>query len=158
MKRPEMLIVSETGSEPVSVSEAKAYALIDTTADDTEIGYLITSARRMIESFLNKDILAKNRKLYIPFVTDGIMQLYYAPVDTINSVTVGTTAYTSDQYDVYGVLNGTNMVNQLMSANRTCKIPDIPMVVAKWEKRGRHIESDAQGVRRRGGTFEACHP
>lgn len=100
-----MLIVSETGSEPVSVAEAKAWALIDTSADDAEIGYLITTARRMVESYVNKDILPKQRKLYMPYITDGIMMLSYAPVDTIDSVVVGTTTYTSDQYDVYGVYN-----------------------------------------------------
>ena len=97
-----MLILSETGTEPVSVSEAKAWALIDTSSDDTEIDYLITTARRMVESYINKDILPKQRKYYSPYVTDGILALPYAPVDTIDTVLVGTTTYTSDQYDVYG--------------------------------------------------------
>ena len=102
MKRSEMLILSETGTEPVSVSEAKAWALIDTSSDDTEIDYLITTARRMVESYINKDILPKQRKYYSPYVTDGVLALPYAPVDTIDSVLVGTTTYTSNQYDVYG--------------------------------------------------------
>lgn len=103
MKKTEMLIVSESGTEPVSVAEAKSWALIDTDADDTEIGYLITSARGMVEAYINKDILPKQRKYYQPYVTDGILMLPYSPVATIDSIVVGTITYTSDQYDVYGV-------------------------------------------------------
>ena len=105
MKKPEMTIVTETGSEPVSVAEAKAVALIDTDADDTELGYLITTARRMVEYYINSDILPKQRKYYMPYVTDGVLLLPFAPVDTLDSVVVGSITYASDQYDVFGTTN-----------------------------------------------------
>lgn len=102
---PTMTINSETGSEPITTAEAKAWALIDTDADDDEIGTLITTARRMVESYINKDILAKERTYFLPIVYDNIVSLPYRPVASIDEVIVGTTTYTSSQYTVTGISN-----------------------------------------------------
>lgn len=102
----EMKIISESGSEPITVTEAKSWALIDTDADDAEIGTLITTARKMVEAYINKDILAKQRQYYSPIVLNNIMSLPYRPVATIDEVIVGTTTYASTQYNVYGLDNG----------------------------------------------------
>jgi len=106
MFTPEMKVVSVSGTEPISVTEAKAWALIDTDADDTELGTLITAARGMVESYINKDILPKQRQYFSPTLIDGVMALPYRPVDTIDEVIVGTVTYTSSQYSVFGLDNG----------------------------------------------------
>jgi hypothetical protein len=83
---------STTGSEIVSTAEAKTFIRVDTTADDALIGEMITTARMVCENILGKDIVAKNRTLYTPFLNDRI-NLPFAPVASISSVTVdGDTA------------------------------------------------------------------
>jgi len=94
---------SVTGSEIVTTAEVKLYARIDTDADDTLIGNMITQARIWCENFISRDIVAKNRTYYIP-VTNGVFDLPFAPVASISSVTVnGETA----SYEVLGLDNET---------------------------------------------------
>jgi hypothetical protein len=100
-------IVSVTGSEVVTVSEAKAWALIDTSADDTIIGYMITSVRQSLENYISRDIVAKSRKYYIEQAIQPIA-LPFAPIDAISAVThtQDNTALTiTDDYYVRGLQN-----------------------------------------------------
>jgi len=83
----QLKVNSTTGSEIVSTAEAKTFIRVDTSADDTIIGEMITTARIVCENFLGKDIVAKNRTLYIPFINDRI-NLPFAPVASISSITV----------------------------------------------------------------------
>lgn len=94
---------SVTGSEIVTTAEVKLYARIDTDADDTLIGNMITQARIWCENFISRDIVAKNRTYYLP-VTNGVFDLPFSPVASISSVTVnGETA----TYEVLGLDNET---------------------------------------------------
>lgn len=94
---------SVTGSEIVTVSDVKDYARIDTTADDTLIGNMITQARIWCENYISRDIVAKNRTYYLDS-TQGIFDLPFAPVASISSVTVKGEAET---YEVLGLDNET---------------------------------------------------
>ena len=88
----QLKINSTVGSEIVPTSEAKEFIRVDSSDDDTIIAQMITSARISIENFLNKDIVSKNRTLYIPFLNDRV-NLPFAPVSSISSITVdGSTA------------------------------------------------------------------
>lgn len=94
---------SVTGSEIVTTAEVKLYARIDTDADDTLIGNMITQARIWCENFISRDIVAKNRTYYLP-ATNGVFDLPFAPVASISTVTVnGETA----TYEVLGLDNET---------------------------------------------------
>ena len=42
-------LATDAASEPVTVADAKAYARVDDSADDTLIGTLITAARKRVE-------------------------------------------------------------------------------------------------------------
>ena len=85
-------INSTTGSEIVSTAEAKEFIRVDTTADDNIIGEMITTARIVCENYIGKDIVAKNRTVYVSYL-DQKIELPYAPVASISSVTVdGSTA------------------------------------------------------------------
>jgi len=55
-------ITTDLASEPVSVSEAKAYMRVTDSDDDTLIGELITSARQRLERFTGLSFGAKTLK------------------------------------------------------------------------------------------------
>lgn len=83
-------INSTTGSEIISTADVKSYARIDTTADDTLIGQMITQARIVLENYISRDIVAKNRTYYRSFIDDRF-EVPFAPVATITSITVEDT-------------------------------------------------------------------
>lgn len=106
-------IISESSTEIISVADAKNYIRIDTTADDTLLGLMIVSARKQAESYISRDIIAKNRTYYVP-KTDGEIDLLFGPIDEVNTVTVkGATAeYTTlGLDDLTVVLNAGPAVN-----------------------------------------------
>jgi len=110
-------INSTTGSELVSTSELKDYARIETSADDTLIGILITSARTACEDYMNRDIVAKTRSYFrsnIPESSGDYFGLYkdrykivipYAPIDTITSVQKQNSdgTFSNVNYESYGL-------------------------------------------------------
>lgn len=73
-----------TGSEPITLDEAKAWMRISTDADDTLITALITQARELIENYLNRSIVPTT--LVVDATPRYELQLPYGPVDTITSV------------------------------------------------------------------------
>tara|TARA_R110002012_G_scaffold89744_1_gene219941 strand:+ start:4313 stop:4822 length:510 start_codon:yes stop_codon:yes gene_type:complete len=92
-------INSTTGSEIISTADVKSYARIDTTADDTLIGQMITQARIVLENYISRDIVAKNRTFYRSHV-DQRFEVPFAPVTTISSITVEST---TAAHTVYGL-------------------------------------------------------
>tara|TARA_R100001443_G_scaffold24077_1_gene36207 strand:- start:1721 stop:2230 length:510 start_codon:yes stop_codon:yes gene_type:complete len=92
-------INSTTGSEIISTADVKSYARIDTTADDTLIGQMITQARIVLENYISRDIVAKNRTFYRSYVDDRF-EVPFAPVTTISSITVEST---TAAHTVYGL-------------------------------------------------------
>ena len=54
-------INSTTGSELLTTQNVKDYVRIDTTADDTLIGEMISQSRIWCENYISRDIVAKNR-------------------------------------------------------------------------------------------------
>ncbi len=92
-------INSTTGSEIISTADVKSYARIDTTADDTLISQMITQARIVLENYISRDIVAKNRTFYRSYVDDRF-EVPFAPVTTITSITVEDT---TAAHTVYGL-------------------------------------------------------
>jgi|TARA_B100001059_G_scaffold160377_2_gene159920 hypothetical protein len=107
--QPQMKINSTTGSEIITAANVKDFARIDTTADDTIIGQMITQARIVAENYISKDIVAKNRTYYLPFANTRIA-LPFAPVASISSATVDGTAAT---YSAKGLDNEIIELNEL---------------------------------------------
>jgi len=87
-------IVNTVGDELVTLEEAKNYCRIDTSADDTLIELLIASARQQIESYLSRDIVAKDRSLFLDY-TDGNIYLPWGPIDIVTAVYIDS-AMTTD--------------------------------------------------------------
>lgn len=94
-------IVSTIGSEIISVSDCKNYIRIDTSEDDTLLGFMITSARLQAESYLSRDIVSKQRKYFLDNSYDGKIDVPYGPISSIDSVTIGGVAETG--YTTYGL-------------------------------------------------------
>jgi len=112
-------IVSTTGSELITTSDVKDYVRIDTTADDTLIDRMIIQARIWCENYISRDIVAKARKYYLD-KAEGFIQIPFAPVATITSVTVqGSSA----EYQEKGLNKEqiilTSGVNQVLSGSNT---------------------------------------
>ena len=108
----QMKINSTTGSEILTTSEAKDFIRVDTSADDTIIGQMITQARIWCENFISRDIVAKNRTLYLASVNERFV-LPFSPVASISSVTVEETATTD--YETYGLDDTIIALNMLPS-------------------------------------------
>ena len=89
---------SETGSEIVSLTELKAFARIETSADDSIISNIIKAARLKCEAIINRDIVAKTRTYFRSHISEkggnynGLyadrykIVLPYAPINAITSV------------------------------------------------------------------------
>jgi len=84
--KEEIKINSTTGTEVVTVTNFKDYARIDTSADDTLIENIIIQARIWCENYISKDIVAKNRTYYLPWISSRF-GLPFAPIASITTIT-----------------------------------------------------------------------
>lgn len=95
-----------TGSEPVSLSEAKAQLRVDTTADDTLITALISSARHQIEQFTCVSLVARSVDLVAKLDGSFLFELPYGPITNTPTVTelamYGGTNEPITTFDSYG--------------------------------------------------------
>ena len=100
--------LADGATEVVTVEEAKAWGVIETSLDDAVITSIIISAREMVESFISKDIVSKNRVVFVdyPQLDDDVYVIelgYPAKSDTV-TVTSGTTTLTEGtHYDLVGI-------------------------------------------------------
>ena len=114
-----MIINSVTGSEIVTLQSAKDYIRVETTADDTLLASIVSTAHSWCENYLSRDIVAKNRTVYYKSVDQArtysqeydqaFIQLPFAPVDSIVSVTSEGSAV---DYEIKGVGNDQILLGQ----------------------------------------------
>ena len=102
-------INTTTGSELLTTQNVKDFVRIDTTADDTLIGEMITQARIWSENYISRDIVAKNRSYYLD-ETNGIFDLPFGPVASISQITIKGTATTD--FEILGLDNETIELDQ----------------------------------------------
>lgn len=72
-------------SEPVSVADAKSFARITSTTEDTLIGELITSARIKAEKVLGRSLAAHSFQVEVT-EHEGDIELPYPPTATVTKV------------------------------------------------------------------------
>jgi hypothetical protein len=106
---PSEKIVSTTGTEIVSVADAKAYMRVDTSDDDTLIGTMIEQARIWCENYIGKDIVAKSRQYYLEEANNRF-SIPFSPLNAISSVTIEASAA---EYDTYGLYDEIIELDQL---------------------------------------------
>lgn len=127
----EVWVSTDVSSEPVSSAEAKLFAKIPSTADDTVVAYQIKSAREEVEHFTGCSLAEKTLTLQLTEIPeDGKIELPYGPVRSITSVMivdddhVTTTSLDSGgDYDYY--ITGTNW------QTITLKVALLPLQVLK---------------------------
>ena len=85
-------LITAPATEPVSASEAKLHMRVDTTADDTYIGTIITAARQNVEAHLRRAIISQTWEWVADYWPRGsVIVLPKPPLISVTSV-----KYTSD--------------------------------------------------------------
>jgi len=93
-------------SEPVTLEELKAYARIDTTAEDAVLETYLTAARAGAEQYLNRALMPQTIVLLADsWPEDGVLPLPRPPLISVTSIAEvdedGTeTVYDADDYQV----------------------------------------------------------
>ncbi|MEO1198087.1 MAG: head-tail connector protein [Pseudomonadota bacterium] len=84
-----LLLVSPPAEEPVSLSEAKAFARIDTDAEDTLISTLIAAARLAVEVRLRQVLVTQGWRYFLDvWPRSGTLDLPIRPIASIDKITV----------------------------------------------------------------------
>ena len=86
-------------AEPITLSDAKTYLRVDSTAEDSLITNLITAAREKIESLTGRALITQTLELTLDDMpADRDIPLPRPPLQAVNSVTVGFTVIGSASY------------------------------------------------------------
>ena len=80
------LLISESGSEPITTAEAKAWAKVENSDEDSLISSLITSCRREIESYTKNVLRPQVWQTFYQF--EYAKTIFYSPRLQASSVTV----------------------------------------------------------------------
>ena len=90
-------------TEPVTLTEAKNYCRVTTTADDTLITTMITEARQVIEKVAGLSLVPKTAVVYFKN-SGGNFSLPYGPIKTISELydIRGTQVVAPSQYLLVG--------------------------------------------------------
>lgn len=96
----------QTLTEPVTATEFKTYTGFSGTAQDTQLGEIITAARKWFEEYTGMSVVSKSYEVryYYDDAVEDYFELPFAPVSSITSVEVS--GNTSD-YDQKGL----NVIN-----------------------------------------------
>lgn len=105
----QLKINSTIGNEILTTKNVKDFVRIDTSADDNLIAEMIIQARIWCENYISRDIVAKNRTYYIDY-TNGVFDIPFGPVESIESLTIDGTASTN--YEILGLDNETIELDQ----------------------------------------------
>ena len=73
-------------AEPVTTAEAKAHLRVDTTADDTYIGTLITVARQNVEAHLRRALIHQTWELVLDEWPGRVVVLPKPPLASVTSI------------------------------------------------------------------------
>ena len=120
-------VSTDVSSEPVSSAEAKLFAKIPSTADDTVVTYLIKAAREAVEQYTGLSLASKTLiAQWNELPDDSTIELPYGPVSSVTSVVVvdedGTeTALTTaddEYYDLGGIWKRLQINDILLSVER----------------------------------------
>jgi uncharacterized phiE125 gp8 family phage protein len=97
-------------SEPISLSEAKLYLRVDTSADDALIAALITAARESVELYTSRALVTQTVTQKLDCFPSFGFRLAVHPVASITSIvykdsngsdqTLSDTVYMLDNYDL----------------------------------------------------------
>ena len=79
--------ITAPATEPVTSTEAKSHLRVDTTADDTLIGTLITAARQHVEAHLRRALITQTWELVTDaFPVGDVLRLPLPPLVSVTSI------------------------------------------------------------------------
>lgn len=117
---------SSIGTEPITLSEAKAHLRVSNTQEDTMITRMITSAREWAERYCNRSFIDKTVTQYVSEPGDTTeFDLIHVPVATITSVKridkegTATTLTLNTNYWKIGNTEPTIRVTQVFSTDNS---------------------------------------
>ncbi len=90
------ILISESGSEPITTAEVKTWAKVENSDEDSLISSLITSCRREIESY-TKNVL-RPQVWRSKYIAETIKNRFYSPRITASSVAVTVDGDTITDY------------------------------------------------------------
>ena len=79
---------SVSGTEPITLAEAKLYLRVDGTSEDSLIADLITAVREHAEEYLKRSIVAQTWQLTLDDYAPKRVYLPKGPVSAVNSVNI----------------------------------------------------------------------
>ncbi len=97
--------ITETGTEPVTLAQAKMHAAIDYTDYDTILPIYLSAARLSIEKATGLSLITKRVDITVELVANVLFKLPYSPVTLVNSI-IGTltnddvTSYATNEKNV----------------------------------------------------------
>jgi len=93
------ILISESGSEPITTAEVKTWAKVENSDEDSLISSLITSCRREVESY-TKNVL-RPQVWRTKYILDKGQYIFYSPRFFADSVeiTIDDEAYTDFVYN-----------------------------------------------------------
>lgn len=86
------------GAEIISVADAKLFIRIDTNADDGLLDDMIVEARIVAENYMSRDIVSKDRTYYLDYSHDGLIDVPFGPIASIEEITVRGEIVTFTEY------------------------------------------------------------
>jgi len=90
------ILISESGSEPITTAEVKTWAKVENSDEDSLISSLITSCRREVESY-TKNVL-RPQVWRTKYIAETIKNRFYSPRITASSVAVTVDGDTITDY------------------------------------------------------------
>ena len=82
-----LTLVTAPAIEPITATEAKLRLRIDTSADDTPIGEMISVARQYVEDMTDRQCMTATRSLILDDFWTGALEIPRAPLKTVTSIT-----------------------------------------------------------------------
>ncbi len=90
------ILISESGSEPITTAEVKTWAKVENSDEDSLISSLITSCRREVESY-TKNVL-RPQVWRTKYIAETIKNRFYSPRIAASSVVVTVDGDTITDY------------------------------------------------------------
>jgi len=85
-------VVTPPADEPLSLTDAKAHLKVDHSAEDTYIGSLIRTARRMVEQGYGRQLVTATLRISYPAFPGWELRLPRGPLQSVTSIQYVNTA------------------------------------------------------------------
>jgi uncharacterized phiE125 gp8 family phage protein len=93
------MVITEPGSEPVTVAEVKTFARIDHDYEDTLISGFIVAARKMVERIMSKKLIEQTLRLTMDQWNSYMIELPYPPLISVVGIYYVYEDDTTEEYD-----------------------------------------------------------